>query len=198
MSHLQNKNAHSLINPIKVTKESQSGPFLPLRPSVIPSTVTDSTQCKSKITEDFFMIFQCVCVCVWCFWRQRPRCRESCGKGVRPEDVSTLASDNVSLRDTACHFTQPHIKKESGGMEEKTACHLFALIQLTQRRIGRLSSVRLCVRMSLVVFVCPACGQKEFGFRDISEMSCNELRLKKMDTQEEWNAHRLRSSIKSR
>lgn len=58
-----------------------------------------------------------------------PCCRESCGKGVRPEDVSTPASDNVSSRDTACHFTQPHIKKDSGGTEEKTACHLFALIQ---------------------------------------------------------------------
>lgn len=85
------------------------------------------------------MIFQCVCVCVFlCLCvcdasgDKDPRCRESCGKGERPEDVSTLASDNVSLRDTACHFTQPHIKKESGGMEEKTACHLFALIQLTQ------------------------------------------------------------------
>lgn len=48
---------------------------------------------------------------------------------MRPEDVSAPASDNVSWRDTACHFTQPHIKKDSGGREEKTACHLFALIQ---------------------------------------------------------------------
>lgn len=75
----------------------------------------------------------CVCVCD-AFGDKDPCCRESCGKGVRPEDVSAPASDNVSSRDTACHFTQPHIKKDSvcggvGGVEEKTACHLFALIQ---------------------------------------------------------------------
>lgn len=68
-----------------------------------------------------------VCVCD-AFGDKDPCCRESCGKGVRPEDVSVPASDNVSWKDMACHFTQAHIKKDSGG-REKTTCHLFALIQ---------------------------------------------------------------------
>lgn len=71
----------------------------------------------------------CMSVCAFAFGDKDPCCGESCGKGVRPEDVSAPASDNVSWKDTACHFTQAHIKKDSGGREEKTACHLFALIQ---------------------------------------------------------------------
>lgn len=73
-----------------------------------------SRQCRGRNTD-----FQCVRMCVWvcvrdAFGDKDPCCRESCGKDVRPEDVSAPASDNVSLKDTACHFTQPHIKKDSG------------------------------------------------------------------------------------
>lgn len=153
----------------------------------------DSAQCRSKIIEDFpdfsmcvrvcVCLFLCLCVCD-AFGDKDPCCRESCGKGVWPEDVSTLVSDNVSLRDTACHFTQPHIKKDRGGMEEKTACHLFALIQLTQQGIRSLwvcacMCVCVCLCLYVCMFVCPACEQMEFCFRDISELSSNKLHLKR-------------------
>ena len=95
----------------------------------------------------------CVCVCVRnAFGDKDPCCRESCGKDARPEDVSAPASDNVSSRDTACHFTQPHIKKDSGGTEEKTACHLFALIQ--DRTEGGTGSLWECVCVIVCVRVC--------------------------------------------
>lgn len=87
---------------------------------------------------------------------------------MRPEDVSAPASDNVSWKDTACHFTQAHIKKDSGGREEKTACHLFALIQdRTKGGTGRLCE---CVCVLLMVLVCPAC--KQTMGKNISNISC--------------------------
>ncbi len=112
-------------------------------------------------------IFQCLCeyacvdlrLCVSvsdAFGDKDPCCRESCGKGVRPEDVSAPASDNVSLRDMACHFTQPHIKKDRGGTEETTACHLFALIQ--DRTKGGTGSLWVCVCVCVsLTYVCMAC-----------------------------------------
>lgn len=77
------------------------------------------------------------------------------GKACGPGDVSALASDNVSWRDTACHFTQPHIKKDSGGREEKTACHLFALIQ--DRTEGGTGKLKVCVGVCVCVCLLDVC-----------------------------------------
>lgn len=81
------------------------------------------------------------------FGDKDPCCRESCGKGVRPEDVSALASDNVSWRDTACHFTEPHIKKDRGGKERGEDSMSFVCFDTRSRKglQGKAPQMHVCV-----------------------------------------------------
>lgn len=97
---------------------------------------------KKKIT-DFFPGL--LCVSAMFSETKTPAVGESCGKGVRPEDVSALASDNVSWRDTACHFTEPHIKKDRGGREDSMSFVCFD----TRSREGLEGRLHKCVCVSL-------------------------------------------------